>query len=62
MAQMLINKDKLYFLGLQDDWTYVCGFVLVLAKVVVEDLEGLGFNLFVELVFAVVFVFNETAD
>lgn len=34
----------------------------MLGKVVVEDLEGLGFNLFVELVFAVVFVFNETAD
>lgn len=59
---MLIYKGKLYFGGLQDDWTYVCGFVLVLGKVVVEDLEGLGFNLFVELVFAVVFVFNETAD
>ena len=34
----------------------------MLGKVVVEDLKGFGFGLFVELVFAVVFVFNETAD
>ena len=34
----------------------------MLGKVVLQDLKSLDFRLFVELVFAVVFVFNESAD